>query len=180
MENKNKVGIVFGKFYPPHLGHQFLIKTALSKVNELHIFIGVDKIRDNRLFENSELKKKITRADRIILCSHAFLDNLDINPENKKLELHLLIEDGIDPYPNGWQQWADLVKNLFIQLNIKPNVIFTSEEKDIELHKKYFEIKVEAIDLNKSNYNINATKIRNNPDDYKDFMIKEALEFFYI
>ncbi|RYX83258.1 histidine kinase [bacterium] len=33
------VGLVIGKFYPPHRGHRFLIETALSRVEHLHIMV---------------------------------------------------------------------------------------------------------------------------------------------
>ena len=34
-----KRGLVIGKFYPPHQGHQFLIESALSYVDELTIIV---------------------------------------------------------------------------------------------------------------------------------------------
>ena len=49
MESKHKVGLIFGKFYPLHSGHIYLIEKAMSQVNELHIFLGCEELRDQQL-----------------------------------------------------------------------------------------------------------------------------------
>lgn len=36
---KFRTGVIAGKFYPPHLGHQFLIDTALAQCDELYVLV---------------------------------------------------------------------------------------------------------------------------------------------
>ncbi|MBN0567022.1 adenylyltransferase/cytidyltransferase family protein, partial [Pseudomonas aeruginosa] len=43
---QKSVGVVFGKFYPLHTGHIYLIQRACSQVDELHIIMGYDDTRD--------------------------------------------------------------------------------------------------------------------------------------
>ena len=53
MATNNKVGLIFGKFYPLHCGHIYLIEKALCQVDELHILLGCEIVRDKRLFDKS-------------------------------------------------------------------------------------------------------------------------------
>ncbi|SPW47866.1 transcriptional regulator [Escherichia coli] len=46
---KKTIGVVFGKFYPLHTGHIYLIQRACSQVDELHIIMGFDDTRDRRV-----------------------------------------------------------------------------------------------------------------------------------
>jgi len=59
------VGVVFGKFYPLHTGHIYLIQRACSQVDELHIIMGHDEPRDRELFENSAMSQQPTVSDRL-------------------------------------------------------------------------------------------------------------------
>ncbi|HBI05669.1 MAG TPA: multifunctional transcriptional regulator/nicotinamide-nucleotide adenylyltransferase/ribosylnicotinamide kinase NadR, partial [Erwinia persicina] len=43
------IGVVFGKFYPLHTGHIYLIQRACSQVDELHIIMCFDEPRDRQL-----------------------------------------------------------------------------------------------------------------------------------
>ena len=47
---EKNIGVVFGKFYPLHTGHIYLIQRACSQVDELHIIMGYDEPRDLSLF----------------------------------------------------------------------------------------------------------------------------------
>ena len=62
---EKKVGVVFGKFYPLHTGHIYLIQRAASQVDELHIIMGYDETRDRLLFEDSAMSQQPTTGDRL-------------------------------------------------------------------------------------------------------------------
>ena len=55
---KKTIGVVFGKFYPLHTGHIYLIQRACSQVDELHIIMGFDDTRDRALFEDSAMSQQ--------------------------------------------------------------------------------------------------------------------------
>lgn len=62
---KKTIGVVFGKFYPLHTGHIYLIQRACSQVDELHIIMGFDDTRDRALFEDSAMSQQPTVPDRL-------------------------------------------------------------------------------------------------------------------
>lgn len=65
---QKSVGVVFGKFYPLHTGHIYLIQRACSQVDELHIIMGYDDTRDRELFEESAMSQQPTVPDRLRCC----------------------------------------------------------------------------------------------------------------
>ncbi|STV96337.1 NadR transcriptional regulator / Nicotinamide-nucleotide adenylyltransferase [Klebsiella michiganensis] len=65
---QKSVGVVFGKFYPLHTGHIYLIQRACSQVDELHIIMGYDDPRDRELFEKSAMSQQPTVPDACAGC----------------------------------------------------------------------------------------------------------------
>lgn len=59
------IEVVFGKFYPLHTGHIYLIQRACSQVDELHVILGYDESRDRLLFEHSAMSQQPTVSDRL-------------------------------------------------------------------------------------------------------------------
>ena len=53
-ERKSKNGIMFGKFYPLHIGHVDFIKKASGLVDNLYVIVCTDKERDIELFKKSK------------------------------------------------------------------------------------------------------------------------------
>ena len=62
---EKKVGVIFGKFYPVHTGHINMIYEAFSKVDELHVIVCSDTVRDLKLFYDSKMKRMPTVQDRL-------------------------------------------------------------------------------------------------------------------
>lgn len=150
---QQKIGLIFGKFYPLHLGHVYLIEKASVQVDILHVFIGVEAVRDELLFKNSQLPKQPTNQDRFDWL-HSFFK------QESHIKIHILDEAGIEFYPNGWQDWSNKVKKILTSEQIQPTTIFTSEPQDKELHEQYFNVPVTLIDVNRDFIPISATKIR--------------------
>lgn len=165
-------GVIFGKFYPVHTGHINMIYEAFSKVDYLHIIVGTDTERDKKLFQNSKMKIQPTCEDRLKWLFQIF------KYQKTQIFIHHLVEDGTPSYPQGWGDWSNRVKDLFISKNIKPDVIFTSEIQDVEQYNKYLNLPVELVDPARNIVNISATKIRSNPFKYWQFIPKEVRPFF--
>ncbi|WP_081300070.1 multifunctional transcriptional regulator/nicotinamide-nucleotide adenylyltransferase/ribosylnicotinamide kinase NadR [Gilliamella sp. Choc5-1] len=171
MSSKYKVGLIFGKFYPLHRGHVYLIEKAVSEVDELHIFLGCEALRDKQLFNKSRLPKQPQVSDRFSWLKTTFKDRHNIH-------IHILDEAGIDFYPNGWQDWSCRVKQLLAEHKITPDVIFTSEPQDAKNHEHYFGCSVSIVDADRHFMNISATQIRENPYKNWSFIARAAKPFF--
>lgn len=167
-----RIGVIFGKFYPVHTGHINMIYEAFSKVDQLHVVVCTDTQRDLTLFNNSKMKRMPTPEDRLRWMQQIF------KYQQKQIFLHHLVEDGIPSYPNGWEAWANQVKTLFAEKNIQPTIVFSSEIQDKTPYEKYFNLDVHLVDPERNSFNISATKIRNNPFQYWHFIPKEVRPFF--
>ena len=171
MALKHKVGLIFGKFYPLHCGHIYLIEKAMSQVDVLHIILGCEESRDKQLFDKSRLPKQPQVSDRFSWLKETFKDRHNIY-------IHVLDEAGIEFYPNGWQDWSCRVKQILSEHKIKPNVVFTSEPQDVKNHELYFGCQVIIVDANRDFISISATQIRENPYKNWSYIAQAAKPFF--
>ena len=136
-----KKGIVIGKFYPPHRGHKYLIDTALSQVDQLTVIVCHAQYQ------------KIHGEQRA-----AWLR--EIHPKAK-----VIVVDDIGKDDDS-QAWAEYTKKF---LGYTPDVVFTSEEYGIN-YAKYLGCEHVLVDLERLSVPISATKIRDNPIGYIDFL----------
>lgn len=171
MSSKHRVGLIFGKFYPLHSGHIYLIEKALTQVDELHVMLGCEATRDKQLFEKSRLPRQPQVSDRFSWLKDTFKDRHNIH-------IYISDETGINYYPNGWKEWSDSIKHILSENKIEPSVVFTSEPQDITEHERYFGCPVVVIDANREFVNISATKIRENPYQNWSFIAQAARPFF--
>ncbi|MCT6892507.1 MAG: multifunctional transcriptional regulator/nicotinamide-nucleotide adenylyltransferase/ribosylnicotinamide kinase NadR [Bombilactobacillus mellifer] len=166
-----KIGVIFGKFYPLHTGHIYLIQRAISQVDELYVVLCSDMNRDEKLFKQSAMSHQPTINDRIrwLLQTFKYQENVHIE---------LLEEDGIPPYPNGWVEWSERVKNLFQEKGIKPNRIYSSEPQDVAMYQKLFNLDTILIDPSRQFMPVSATQIRQAPLKNWQYIPTEVRPFF--
>ncbi|MDO5088400.1 MAG: multifunctional transcriptional regulator/nicotinamide-nucleotide adenylyltransferase/ribosylnicotinamide kinase NadR [Leptotrichiaceae bacterium] len=180
---KIKNGIIFGKFYPLHIGHVDFIQRAGSTVDNLYVTVCTDEERDVKLFKESKMKKMPTPEDRI-----KFLEQTFKYQNNIKI-IHL-DEKGIPSYPNGWKGWSDRVRELLSKNNIRVDTVFTNETQDVENYRENFvnlndteeifnrELKIVTTDIMRANFRISATEIRKNLYNNWIFIPRYVREFF--
>ncbi|MDI6936654.1 multifunctional transcriptional regulator/nicotinamide-nucleotide adenylyltransferase/ribosylnicotinamide kinase NadR, partial [Serratia sp. Se-PFBMAAmG] len=161
------VGVVFGKFYPLHTGHIYLIQRACSQVDELHIIMGHDDPRDRELFENSAMSQQPTVSDRLRWLLQTF-------KYQKNIRIHSFDEEGIEPYPHGWDVWSEGVKKFLSEQGIEPDCIYTSEEPDAAMYQQHLGISTVVIDPNRSFMNISGGQIRQDPFRYWEYIPTEV------
>ncbi|MBC2194500.1 multifunctional transcriptional regulator/nicotinamide-nucleotide adenylyltransferase/ribosylnicotinamide kinase NadR [Listeria booriae] len=168
---EKNIGVVFGKFYPLHTGHIYLIQRAASQVDELHVILCHDASRDFDLFQKSSMTKQPTVEDRWrwLLQTFKYQDNIKI---------HDLSEDGIPPYPDGWDEWAIRAKKLLSDNHFQANAIYSSEPKDAIRYQELLGVDTVVIDAERSFMNISATQIRQEPFHYWDYIPTEVKPFF--
>ena len=162
-------GIIFGKFYPLHIGHINFINKCKEKVDKLYIVLCSDENRDLKLFKESDYRLKPSK--RINIIKEEFYND-------EKIEILQLDETGITYYPNGWEDWSNAVDKMLIEYNVNIDVVFTNEIKDVENYKKYFKklkninenFEVITTDVDRDEVHISATEIRNNPEKNKMFL----------
>ena len=181
----SKNGIIFGKFYPLHIGHVDFIQRASGFVDNLYIFVCSDNERDKKLFEESKMKKMPTIKDRIRFVEKTF-------KHQKNIKVIHMAEDGIPFYPNGWKLWSERVQEILLTNNIKIDIIFTNETQDIQNYKDNFltlpnfeksfnkNLEIKVIDVKRNNFHISATEIRKNPYENWFFIPKYVREFFVL
>lgn len=154
-----KRGLVIGKFYPPHNGHNLLIRTALKQCDSLVIIVC------QKPFEKpcGSLRRE-------------FLEK--IHGKNKAFKHILLIDDTYNQ--DDSELWAKLCLNWLKPLypeGKKPllNAVFTSEAygtpfaKYLSINQK-IEVKHILVDLSRKKVPISGSKIRETPYKYLHFL----------
>lgn len=163
-----KVGVYFGKMIPPHRGHLTAILNAATQVQKLYVVIS-----DN-----------VNRTARI--CKEAGIPNIPVNLRMQWLKQEFqdmphikvvkLDETGIPEYPNGWTEWAKLMQEA---VNEDIDVFFCGEKEYVENLNKYFpNAIVKLFDPHRTNYNISATRIREDVLANWEHLLGPARPFF--
>lgn len=132
-------GLVIGKFYPLHKGHEFLIRTAASQVDHLTVLVmGTN-------FDS------ILPADRVRHVHGLGLPNVQV------------IETPTVMFADYDSQSVWDAHNKIMQSHVKRNIdyVFTSEEYGWELAEA-FNAKHVLVDLKREKFHVSATDIRNN------------------
>ncbi|MER2472797.1 multifunctional transcriptional regulator/nicotinamide-nucleotide adenylyltransferase/ribosylnicotinamide kinase NadR [Photorhabdus laumondii] len=170
VQNKT-VGVVFGKFYPLHTGHIYLIQRACSQVDELHIILCHDEPRDRELFMSSSMSQQPTVSDRLRWLLQTF-------KYQKNIHIHSFDEQGIEPYPHGWDVWSDGMKAFMSKKGIHPTYIYSSETQDSPRYKEHLGIETILIDPQRSFMKISGRHIRQDPFRHWEYIPTEVKPFF--
>lgn len=168
---KKTIGVVFGKFYPLHTGHIYLIQRACSQVDELHIIMGFDDTRDRALFEDSAMSQQPTVPDRLRWLLQTF-------KYQKNIRIHAFNEEGMEPYPHGWDVWSNGIKKFMAEKGIQPDLIYTSEEADAPQYMEHLGIETVLVDPKRTFMSISGAQIRENPFRYWEYIPTEVKPFF--
>lgn len=134
------LGLVVGKFYPPHRGHKHLIDTARAQCDRLIVVLPHHPSQKIP----GELRK-------------AWLEEIHPN-----CEIHL-VPDELDNDSEQWAHWT------IGYLGRSPDVVFTSEDYG-EPFARYMNCRHVMVDRNRATVPISGTKIRQRPLDHLDFL----------
>ncbi len=171
--NKDKNAAIFGKFFPVHKGHINFIKNASKYCEKLYVFVCEETTRDKKLFDDSSLPKFITINDRKNFVEEELKGY-------KNIKVLILNEDGIESYPNGWENWSDRVREAIEKYDINVDVVFTNEIQDVKNYEKYLDKKAYFIDKDREEYDISSTEIRKNIKKHIDYLPNSVRKFFGI
>ena len=141
------IGFTIGKFAPLHKGHQLLIETAIKEMDEVYCVIYDTDIIDINVEKRAEWIKKLYPNVNILFAYNSpkqyGLDEKSVNIQMKYL--------------------SNIIKKI-------PVTHFYSSELYGEKVANYLKIKNRIVDLERKNIPINATKIRNNYYENKEYI----------
>ena len=156
-----KNSLVLGKFYCVHLGHLFLIDTAISESEQVNVIITHNKSQ----FIPGEFRYNVLNY---------------IYKDNPKVTIHLVSDDGLPQHDNEcstldefYSYWVPLVYNTVSNID----AVFTSEDYGDDF-AKYLGVEHRLVDKERKKYPISGTKARTNPIEYWNFMPNEMKKFF--
>lgn len=161
-----KVGIVFGCYAPMHQGHLDVIYKAKKECDAgvMVIVCGYDGDRGEKI--GLSLKERFGIID-------------DFFKQDKLVSVCGIndTELGLPEYPNGWKGWLEEVEINYKQIcsKVEERVWYVGE-KD---YKDYLEkLGEKVVLLDRSENQISATKIRNNPTKYWGTIIAPFKPYF--
>jgi NadR type nicotinamide-nucleotide adenylyltransferase len=147
---KYKNGFLLGKFFPPHLGHCYLMETAASMCEHLTVMVC------------SLEKETISGKFRFECVTELMMKHHNVSV------IHITDELPQEPneHPNFWDMWIETVRK---NVTEKIDVVFSSEMYGYELAERlgaeHF-----MVDLDRKTFPVSGTKIRNNPYEYWSFI----------
>ena len=147
-----KIGFTIGKFAPLHKGHQFLIETALKEMDEFYVVIYDTNVINIDVKKRAGWIKKLYPEVKIIYAYNS-PKQYGLDKESVEIQMSYL---------------SNLIKDI-------PVTHFYSSELYGEKVAEYFHIENRLVDFNRTQYPINATKIRENYNQG----IKYLEEFVY-
>ena len=146
MSNK-KIGFTIGKFAPLHKGHQLVLETALKEMDEVSCVVYDTDIIDINVKQRAEWIKKLYPKVHILYAYDSpkqyGLDEKSVNIQMKYL--------------------SNLIKEI-------PVTHFYSSEPYGEKVANYLKIKNRTVDLEKKSIPVNATMIRDNYEDNRNYL----------
>ncbi len=146
MKNKN-IGFTIGKFAPLHKGHQLVLETALKEMDEVYCVVYDTDIIDIDVKQRAEWIKKLYPKVHIL---YAYDSPKQYGLDDKSVNIQMKYLSGI-------------IEDI-------PVTHFYSSEPYGEKVADYLKIKNRTVDLEKKSIPVNATIIRDNYEDNKNYL----------
>jgi len=163
-----KVGMITGKFLPPHRGHIIQIINSATQCEKLYVLISDNKAQTERLCKESNLPVMdlLTRTKWLSQELQGF----------DHIKVVMIDESNIPEYPDGWVEWTALAKKAIPE---KIDVIFGGEQDYTKGFAQFFpETEYKLYDYERTQYSISGTLVRQNPFKYWDYILGSARPFF--
>lgn len=163
------IGVVPGKFFPPHRGHLYQIIRAAAMCKKLFVIVS-----DN---ETEALRKCYEdRLPFIPIKKRALWLSIELQ-DIDNISVLTLDETNIPLYPDGSEPWAAMVKDLIQPEHI--DVIFGGEAEYQDVYTQFFPgTEYNLFDYTRSRYPVSGTKIRSDYLEHWDYILGAARPFF--
>lgn len=159
--NSRNIGVIFGGFSPLHSGHKQQIYKAAMEQDEVIVIVSGYKGEE--------------RGDKIGLpLEKRFRYLRETFNDEPTIHIGFIDETDIPRYPDGWTPWMKALKDSMSSL-VEDNIdkhtfkFYVGEQIYKEKFKDY-ESNWEVEVANRHKINISATKIRENPHQYWDYI----------
>ena len=146
MKNKN-IGFTIGKFAPLHKGHQLVLETALKEMDEVYCVVYDTDIIYIDVKQRAEWIKKLYPKVHIL---YAYDSPKQYGLDEKSVNIQM-------------QYLSSIIEDI-------PVTHFYSSEPYGEKVADYLKIKNRTVDLEKKSIPVNATIIRDNYEDNKNYL----------
>lgn len=165
---KPNVGVVPGKFFPPHRGHLYQIIQAATQCNKVYVVVS----------DNEDLALDKCRHDKlpfITLKTRALWLSLELQ-SIEHIKVVMLDETGVPAYPDGSVQWCKMLTDLIPE---KIDVIFGGEVEYKHTYMKHLpDIEYSVFDYQRSRYPVSGTDVRLDYLKHWDYILGPARPFF--
>jgi NadR type nicotinamide-nucleotide adenylyltransferase len=138
--NAMTLGLIVGKFYPPHRGHKHLIDTARRQVDRLVVIVAHHP--------SQTIPGELRRA---------WLQ--EIHPD-------CVIQLVPDELEDDSREWADFTVN---HLGRAPDIVFSSEDYG-PVYAAFMGARHVMVDRNRGAFPVSGTNVRSSPLDHWDFL----------
>jgi len=155
-----KQGLICGRFYPYHLGHRFLIQTALEQCKSLLVVVCARR----------EQTIDVEKRAEWIRESFASTDLLD------RLQVVCFDQDQAGLADRDPEGWALAIQKVMAQCKISgADAVFANEGYKVRF-AELLGAQMVAVDPGRTIHSISATQIRRHPDQYKAFLEPHVLD----
>lgn len=162
------IGVVPGKFFPPHRGHLNQIIRAATQCKKVYVVVSDDEDIAMEKCRKDRLKYMPIKLRALWLSIE--LQSID------HIKVVILDETGIPPYPDGSIQWCKMLTDLIPE---SIDVIFGGEKEYQDTYMKHLPgIEYNVYDYKRSRYPISATEVRHNYLKHWDYILGSARPFF--
>lgn len=145
-----RTGVVIGKFYPPHQGHHYLINTASSQCDLLHVLV-------------------CWKPEQSVPIDVRIASIREVHPEVNVIAVKDILDDDDTP---GWAQYTVKL------LGGVPDVVFTSEDYGEGYAQAMGSTHV-MVDRFRETYPCSGTMIRTSPLEHLD-RVAPVVRAFYV
>jgi HTH-type transcriptional repressor of NAD biosynthesis genes len=158
---KYKNSLALMKAYPPHLGHLYLIDTAIENSEHTHVVISHNK------------SQTIPGEIRFNCLKEIYKDNPNVtiyNFDDTGLPQHDYECETLDEF---YSYWVPEIYKLVDELD----AVFTSESYGDDF-AKYLGIEHFLVDKERTTYPVSGTSVRSNPFDKWDYLPEQIKPYF--
>ncbi|MGY3087358.1 HTH-type transcriptional repressor of NAD biosynthesis genes [Hymenobacter sp. UYAg731] len=158
-----RTGLIVGKFWPPHRGHQLLLETAASQVAELLVLVYANP--------DSETTPAPVRAQWLRELYRG--DNLADGPRIGTTPLRIFAltkqADGVPPDAADDDTQRKFVRQWLVRQGLRVDIIFSSEDYGPGFAEHLGAAHV-AVDTARQRVPVSGTRVRHNPMEYARYL----------
>jgi HTH-type transcriptional regulator, transcriptional repressor of NAD biosynthesis genes len=152
-----KHALIVGKFYPPHLGHQYLISEAARRAEEVTVLVMAAR------------RETVPLADRVAWLREAFAAHAGVAVVGVTCDAPVDYDDD-----RVWDAQVAVMRSALAQAGRPPvDAVFSSEHYGAELARRLRAAHV-AVDIDRQSLPVSATRIRASLHENWDWLIGPA------